>query len=194
MVREDAISSNELRTGAALSFIFVCLFMVAIYARPEDVFPSIAELHLTFLLGVCAAVSFLWCLFSGDVSLTWPRELRLVLLLTMWFAAGVPFAYWRGGSFIVLTQVWLKTALIFFLRVSQWHAGRRFFRYIDFPFGGARQSPGQNCKSGNCPCLCGSDLSGACRVLGTHLYNRGRRLRCGKHGRSLCRLIQTRAL
>jgi len=115
MVREDAISSNELRTGAALSFIFVCLFMVAIYARPEDVFPSIAELHLTFLLGVCAAVSFLWCLFSGDVSLTWPRELRLVLLLTMWFAAGVPFAYWRGGSFIVLTQVWLKTALIFFL-------------------------------------------------------------------------------
>ena len=112
---EDAVSSDDARPGAALSFFFICLFMVAIYARPEDVFPSIAEFHLTLLLGTCAAVSFLWSLFSGGISLTWPRELRLVLLLTVWFAAGVPFAYWRGGSFIVLTQIWLKTVLIFFL-------------------------------------------------------------------------------
>lgn len=115
VVREDAISSAELRPGAPLSFSFVCLFIVAIYARPEDVFPSVGALHLTFLLGACAVVSFLWSLFSGDVSLIWPRELRIILLLTMWFAAGVPFAYWRGGSLQVLTETWLKTVLIFFL-------------------------------------------------------------------------------
>lgn len=115
VMREHPPSSAELRPGAALSFFFVCLFIVAIYARPEDVFPSVGQLHLTFLLGTCAVVSFLWSLFSGDVSLIWSGELRLVLLLTVWFAAGVPFAYWRGGSLMVLTQTWLKTVLIFFL-------------------------------------------------------------------------------
>lgn len=115
VVREDATSSAELRPGAALSFFFVCLFMVAIYARPEDIFPSVGAAHLTFILGACAAASFLWSLFSGDVSLTWSRELRIILLLTAWFAAGVPFAYWRSGSLQVLTETWLKTVLIFFL-------------------------------------------------------------------------------
>lgn len=115
MVREEAAFSAALRPGAALSFFFVCLFIAAIYARPEDIFPSVGALHLTFLLGTCAVASFLWSLFSGVVSLTWPRELRIIFLLTVWFAAGVPFAYWRGGSFQVLTEIWLKTVLIFFL-------------------------------------------------------------------------------
>lgn len=115
VLREDAAPSTELHPGAGLSFFFVCLFVVAIYARPEDVFPSVGELHLTFLLGICAAASFLWSLVSGDASLTWSRELQLILFLTAWFAAGVPFAYWRGGSFQVLTETWLKTVLIFFL-------------------------------------------------------------------------------
>jgi len=115
VVQEDAISSNELRPGGTLCFVFVCLFMVAIYARPEDVFPVVGKIHATLLVGMCAGVFFLWSLFLGEISLTWPRELRLVLLLTAWFAAGVPFAYWRGGSFLVLTEIWLKTVLIFFL-------------------------------------------------------------------------------
>ena len=115
MVHQDTESISGLHPGAKLSFLFICLFIVAIYGRPEDIFPSIGALHLTFLLGLSAGASFLWALFQGDVSLTWPLELRIVLLLTVWFAAGVPFAYWRGGSFTVLTQIWLKTALIFFL-------------------------------------------------------------------------------
>lgn len=113
--QQDGACAREPGPGAKLSFLFICLFIVAIYARPEDVFPSIGSLHLTFLLGVCAGASFLWALLLGDVSLSWSVELRLILLLTAWFAVGMPFAYWRGGSFMVFTQVWLKTVLIFFL-------------------------------------------------------------------------------
>lgn len=115
VTRQDGESAREPGPGAKLSFLFICLFIVAIYARPEDVFPFIGSLHLTLILGVCAGASFLWALLLGDVSLSWPVELRLVLLLTAWFAVGVPFAYWRGGSLMVFTQVWLKTVLIFFL-------------------------------------------------------------------------------
>lgn len=100
---------------ASLSFVLIWLFIVAIYARPEDIFPSLDRFHLPLILGICATAALLWSIFFEGTSLEWPRELIVMLLLTAWFAAGVPFAYWRGGSFDVLTQVWLKTLLIFFL-------------------------------------------------------------------------------
>jgi O-antigen ligase len=101
--------------SAKLSFFFVVLFTVAIYARPEDIFPAVAQLHLTFVLGLCAGLAYLGSFLLGNVRLVWTRELQIVLLLTCCFVAGVPFAYWRGGSFQVLTQVWLKTLIVFFL-------------------------------------------------------------------------------
>jgi O-antigen ligase len=107
--------SLDLNHGARLSFFFIWLFMVAIYARPEDIFPVVGQMHTTFILGACAITTFLWALLVGDMSLVFPRELCLMMLLTAWFIMGVPLAYWRTGSFDVLTQVWLKTLLIFFL-------------------------------------------------------------------------------
>ena len=98
-----------------LCFFFLCLFTVAIYARPEDIFPSVGHFHLTLLLGLCASAAYMGAWFSGSIPLLNSRELRLMFLLTGWFMAGVPFAYWRGGSFQVLTQEWFKTLLVFFL-------------------------------------------------------------------------------
>ena len=115
VIQPGVSASWKLRPGAGLTFIFIWLFLVAIYARPEDIVPALGQLHLTFVLGACAALTFLWSLFLGHVTLAWSRELGLVLLLTLWYTAGIPFAYWRSGSFAVLTQVWLKTVLIFFV-------------------------------------------------------------------------------
>jgi O-antigen ligase len=91
------------------------LFTFVVYARPEDIFPLLGHLHLTFVFGLCAGLTYLGTLLSGNAHLLWTRELRLVLLLTGWYIAGVPFAFWKGGSFLVLTHVWLKTLFIFFL-------------------------------------------------------------------------------
>ena len=91
------------------------LFTIAIYARPEDLFPVLAKFHLTFALGLCAGSAFLGSLLLGNVRPVWTSELRIVLLLTGCFVVGLPFAYWKGGSFQVLTQVWFKTLIIFFL-------------------------------------------------------------------------------
>src|SRR5215471_2289417 len=105
----------EREPSAQLSYVFLWLFTVAIYARPEDIFPFLAPIHLTFILGLCSGLTYLGALLSGNARLLWSRELRIVLLLTAWYALGVPFSLWRGGSLEVFTQVWLKTALIFFL-------------------------------------------------------------------------------
>jgi O-antigen ligase len=85
-----------------------------VYARPEDIFPLLAQLHLTFVFGFCAGLAYLATRLSG-VRVVWTNELRVVLLLSGWYLLGLPFALWRGGSFQVFVQVWLKTVLIFFL-------------------------------------------------------------------------------
>ena len=99
--------------GGKWAFVFLWLFTVADFARPEDVFRI--PFHFQLIFGAGASLAYVAALVTGRVRLLWSRELILVLMLTTWFAMGVPFAYWRAGSFEALTQVWLKTLLSFFL-------------------------------------------------------------------------------
>lgn len=109
------ISSDMSSNGNRLCFFFACLFVIAIYLRPEDIVPSVAKFHLTLVVGVCVATTFLWSVFNGEVALSWPRELWVMLLMTAWFVAGIPFAFWKGGSFDILTHSWLKTLFLFWV-------------------------------------------------------------------------------
>lgn len=101
--------------AAKACFCFLCLFTVAIYLRPEDIFPTVGQFHLTLALGVCAAAAYFGASLSGNAPFLNSRELRLMLWLTAWFMVGIPFSYWRGGSVDMLTSTWLKTLLVFFL-------------------------------------------------------------------------------
>ena len=112
---QDFAATEGREHGDKWSFPFLWLFTIAVFARPEDIFPFLAPLHLTFVFGACAGLTYVTALISGRARLRWTRELQIVLLLTGWFIAGVPFALWRGGSFDTLIHVWLKTLLVFFL-------------------------------------------------------------------------------
>src|SRR5579864_1032763 len=96
--------------GTALAFAFVLLFTFAAFGRPEDIVSVLGSLHLTFIFGACAGLAYVRAHLMGRARIRWTRELKLVLALTAWFILGVPFAYWRGGSVHVLTDVWFKTA------------------------------------------------------------------------------------
>ena len=113
--QRDFVPTESHDQRAQWTFFFLWLFTVAVFARPEDIFPFLAPFHLTFVFGACAGLTYLAGLVSGHIDLHWTPELKIVLLLTGWYLAGLPFAYWRSGSFQTLTQVWLKTFLIFFL-------------------------------------------------------------------------------
>jgi len=97
------------------AFFFLLLFTVAVYARPQDIFPSLDALHLPLVFGCCSSLALLAAVLSGNTSLRFPRELQMVLLLTLWYLAGIPFALWRSGSLQMFSQIWLKTLLAFFL-------------------------------------------------------------------------------
>src|SRR5260370_13538804 len=100
---------------AKIGFVFLWLFTVAVYARPEDIVPVLGQLHLTFVFGLCSGLAFLGALLSGNTRLLWSRELQIVLLLTAWYIASIPFAFWKGGSFQILLNLLLKTLFISFL-------------------------------------------------------------------------------
>jgi O-antigen ligase len=95
------------------AFVFIWLFTFMIYARPEDMFPAIAPLHLTLVFGTCASLMSAGAIVFRGVRVPWTSETKLIALLTFWFACGVPFAFWRSGSLHVLMTVWFKTVLAF---------------------------------------------------------------------------------
>jgi O-antigen ligase len=104
--------------GSKFAFGLALVFTFSVFARPEDIFRPLGALHLTLIMSICAPVACVVAIAMGRERLQRPRELFIVLLMTIWFAAGVPFAYWHGGSFNLLTQTWLRT-VIFFLVLTQ---------------------------------------------------------------------------
>jgi len=97
------------------TFLFVWLFGFVLFCRPEDIFPILGALHLTLVFGLAGGALLLRSAIFGRVRIVWSRELKLVLLLTAWFAIGVPFAFYRRGAFELLTGTWFRTLLFFFL-------------------------------------------------------------------------------
>ena len=100
---------------AGIAFAFLWLFTFWVFGRPEDIFSAVAPLHLTFIFGASAGVAFVGALVFSRARLRWSREFILVLLLSGWFILGLPFAYWRGGSYQMLMGTWVKTIIGFFL-------------------------------------------------------------------------------
>ena len=103
------------RPAIGVGFAFVWLLTFVIYARPEDLFPSMAPLHLTFAFATCATVICGWTLLLRKAHIPWTIESKLLVLLSVWFIAGIPFAFWKSGSLDLLTHVWVKTVLVYLL-------------------------------------------------------------------------------
>jgi putative inorganic carbon (hco3(-)) transporter len=127
-----AASEKESALPKQLSITFVLFLAFAFvgFARPEDVWPFIGSFRLTMVFSVSAGVALLAALFTRKAQFRGSGELALVLLLTLWFIAGVPFAFWRGGSFNVLTEKWVRTLLFFVLATQTLTTVRRVEKAI----------------------------------------------------------------
>jgi O-antigen ligase len=104
--------------GSKFAFGLVLILTFVVFARPEDILPAFGALHLTLVMCICAPLACVVALAIGSAPLQRPRELAIVLLLTIWFCIGAIFSYWHRGSFDLLTQIWLRT-LVFYLVLTQ---------------------------------------------------------------------------
>jgi O-antigen ligase len=103
------------QTEINLTYVLVWTFVFEAFVRVEDILPVVESLHVVLLLAIAATLAVAVSMASGRMRFRWTTELGLVLLLTFWFAAGIPFAFWRSGSLHLLIGDWLRSLIFFFL-------------------------------------------------------------------------------
>lgn len=123
---EESSQLKQLR----ITFGVFLLFAFVGFARPEDLWPPIGSLRLTMSFGIAAGLALVSALVTRRARLRLSWELALILILTLWFVAGVPFAVWRGGSFNLLTETWARTLLFFVLATQTLTTVRRVEKLI----------------------------------------------------------------
>jgi len=123
---ESTSGSKVLQVG----FGFLWLLTFVIYARPEDMFSSVGSLHLTFVFAALATLTCTAALLLKQAVIPCTAETKLILSLSMWFVIGIPFAFWKSGSLELLTHVWAKTVLVYFLLILTLQTLRRVYALL----------------------------------------------------------------
>ncbi len=101
------VSREKSRFGYWVILIFSFLY----YFRPGDVIPGLNALHLPKIAAILAFFALILGSSKGRPK-SFPFELKLILALFAWSVAGIPFAYWRGGSFNVVFFDFSKVAVV----------------------------------------------------------------------------------
>ena len=102
--------SDRFAFGALLAFL--AIFILA----PQTLVPALAPLRIALVSAVFALGAFALGRLATSRPLTIAApEIRLAGALFAWAALSVPFALWRGGAASVLTGLFLRTLIVFWL-------------------------------------------------------------------------------
>lgn len=115
-----------LRRGHLLSFAGLFLFTVLLYFRPYELFPNLAYTKgIAYWVAAATLLVFLPSQFVAEGNLTArPREVNLVLLLTLAALLSVPLAIDRPEAWQAFTD-YLKVVLMFIVMVNVMRTRRR---------------------------------------------------------------------
>jgi len=88
-----------------LGFSFLYFF------RPEDIIPHLNVIPLAKITGAIAIIALV--MGTGkDRPRKVPVEVKLIFAMFLWMIITIPFAYWRGGSFLVVFLQFSKAVVI----------------------------------------------------------------------------------
>jgi len=105
--------------GAALPFWALMGFTFVLFIAPQNIFPSLQPLRLGMLAAATALGAMLLDRLGRGLPITRvTREIKIAAFLLAWAIAMIPFSYWPGGSYGLLTDLYLKTLAIFLLIVN----------------------------------------------------------------------------
>lgn len=108
LVRRQTAFVDHVAYGALVIFLFL------LYGRIGDIF--FGGLHLPL---ITSSLALVMAVLSGGVLGVIRHKIGILLiLLTGWFVATIPFAIYRGGSFETVTQMWFRSFLSFALIVA----------------------------------------------------------------------------
>jgi probable O-glycosylation ligase (exosortase A-associated) len=118
----DAAAAGDMTRPFWAMMVFTCVLLVA----PQTFVPGLSALRVALLTVVVAVATYVHYQVSRGRPLTiWPREMKLTLWLVAWAFVTVPFAIWPGGSWALLTDLYLKTLVIYWLLTNTVTTPRR---------------------------------------------------------------------
>ena len=130
------VPDSQLAFGGLIAFTFVLLL------APQMMVPALAVLSFirpALFAASVAALSYL-CnrMLTGRPLTVYTRELWLGVALLAWACVTVPTSYWPGGSVAVISGVFVKSLLVFWLIANVVNTPQRLRRFmIVLSLGGA---------------------------------------------------------
>ena len=108
------VDSNA--AGASLPFWALLGFTFVLLIAPQNIIPALRPLRL----GMLAAATGLGAMLLDRLGRGLPitrvtREIKIAACLLAWAIVTIPLSYWPGGSFGLLTDLYLKSLAIFLL-------------------------------------------------------------------------------
>jgi len=115
------------KRGHLLGYAGLFLFTAVLYFRPYEFFPEYTFLFsLAFWVAVCTLAVFIPTQFMLEGTLTArPREVNLVILLTVLVLVGMPLATDPGMAWKLFNDLYLKYVLMFIVLVNVVRTERR---------------------------------------------------------------------
>src|SRR5579883_2113585 len=104
-LREESSQRSPFGYRAMLVFSFLYYF------HPDDIVPGLSVLHLARITSVLVIIALLLSVHKLRPS-SFPLEIKLILAMFAWMILGVPFAYWRGGSFAMVFMEFSKVVMV----------------------------------------------------------------------------------
>ena len=125
--------SNPLLKGA---FPLLLIFLFFIFSAVMELVPYLPKMRPQLILAVLGLLAVFG---TGQFVKVLRTPIGLcIALFTVWFIACIPFGAWPGGSYGVFTEVWSKSALMYFLTaglLTTLPQANRLFRTIAYSVG-----------------------------------------------------------
>lgn len=101
---------------SAAPFWGLVAFTVILFISPQSFLPVLAPLRIAMIAAVVAVIAYLADRLSRHRPiLEFNRETVIVACLLGWAILTLPLSYWPGGSIAALTNLYLKTLIVFWL-------------------------------------------------------------------------------
>ena len=102
--------------GSALPFWALLGFTFVLLIAPQNIVPALAPLRLGMVAAGTALGAMVIDRLGRGLSITRVTpEIKIAGCLLAWAIVTLPFSYWPGGSYELLTELYLKTLAIFLL-------------------------------------------------------------------------------
>lgn len=96
-------------------FVALIVFTWILLLSPQTFLPVLKPLRIAFVAAAVAAASLLWERRGQTNAFGLSREIVVCFLLLAWSFMTIPLSFWPGGSVARLTDVYIKSIIVFWL-------------------------------------------------------------------------------